>query len=135
VVDKKIIIGKNGEPRMRRGIRGCWPPKKLCYWNLVHLPNVPIPIRKPAHFCNVYNVTQKRSVKSFLSKKLRPSSALLQSWVSNEVSSKSSRPQDLPKLHSIYVRFSLPPFTFKFLVLNLFGSLWKLPENLQLFAY
>jgi GTPase Era involved in 16S rRNA processing len=23
VVDKKIIIGKNGEPRMRRGIRGC----------------------------------------------------------------------------------------------------------------
>jgi hypothetical protein len=27
VVDKKIIIRKNGGPRRRRGTRGPWPPK------------------------------------------------------------------------------------------------------------
>jgi hypothetical protein len=29
VVDKKRIIGKNGGPRRRKGIRGHWPPQKV----------------------------------------------------------------------------------------------------------
>jgi hypothetical protein len=31
VVNLKRIIRKNGEPRRRRGTRGCLPPKKIIF--------------------------------------------------------------------------------------------------------